>query len=93
MIRFDECKIPVKLMGKTFLDWTSNQVRPHFWPRLYEALGSPQFTSTVHVDNDSILSDEETSETKDQYYISKDDQHDLNNDIPYGQIDRVFLHP
>ena len=28
-------------MGKTFLDWTDNGVQPHFWLRLYEAIGKP----------------------------------------------------
>lgn len=29
-------------MGKTFLDWTDEDVVPHFWERLYEAIGKPQ---------------------------------------------------
>ena len=28
-------------MGKTFLDWSDLNVQPHFWSRLYEAIGSP----------------------------------------------------
>ena len=28
-------------MGKTFLDWTNDRVQPHFWLRLYEAIGPP----------------------------------------------------
>lgn len=28
-------------MGKTFLDWSDFTVQPHFWTRLFEALGHP----------------------------------------------------
>ncbi|KAH3753768.1 hypothetical protein DPMN_188418 [Dreissena polymorpha] len=31
----------MKLMGKTFLDWTDTTVQPHFWARLNVAIGSP----------------------------------------------------
>ena len=41
LIRYDSCKVPAKLMGTTFLDWTSDEVRPHFWKRLFESVGEP----------------------------------------------------
>lgn len=41
LIKFDKCKVPAKLMGKTFLDWSDDDVQPHFWPRLREAIGEP----------------------------------------------------
>ena len=41
LIKYSKCKVPGKLMGKTFLDWTDNGVQPHFWLRLYEAIGPP----------------------------------------------------
>ncbi|KAL3854801.1 hypothetical protein ACJMK2_014050, partial [Sinanodonta woodiana] len=41
LIKLDDCKIPAKLMGQTFLDWTNLDVRPHFWQRLAEAVGKP----------------------------------------------------
>ena len=30
-------------MCKTFLDWTSEEVRPHFWKRLFESVGEPGY--------------------------------------------------
>ena len=41
LLRYDSCKVPAKLMGKTFLDWTNQDVRPHFWKRLFESVGEP----------------------------------------------------
>ncbi|XP_060084646.1 uncharacterized protein LOC132563899 [Ylistrum balloti] len=41
LIKFDKCKVPAKLMGKTFLDWTDVDIRPHFWQRLQDAIGDP----------------------------------------------------
>ena len=41
LIRYDSCKVPGKLLGRTFLDWTSDDVRPHFWKRLFESVGDP----------------------------------------------------
>ena len=41
LIRYDSCKVPGKLLGKTFLDWTNDDVRPHFWKRLVESVGEP----------------------------------------------------
>ena len=41
LLKYDSCKVPVKLLGKTFLDWTNNDVRPHFWKRLFESVGEP----------------------------------------------------
>ncbi|KAL4217208.1 TIR domain [Mactra antiquata] len=45
LIKFDDCKVPAKLMGKTFLDWSDVKVRPHFWSRLYEAIGEPAISN------------------------------------------------
>lgn len=28
-------------MGKTFLDWSDAKIHPHFWTRLFEAIGKP----------------------------------------------------
>ena len=33
--------MPAKLLGKTFLDWSNYDVRPHFWDRLSEAIQTP----------------------------------------------------
>ena len=41
LIKYDSCKVPGKLLGKTFLDWTNDDVKPHFWNRLVEAVGEP----------------------------------------------------
>lgn len=41
LIKFGKCKVPAKLMGKTFLDWTDKSVKPHFWGRLADFLGKP----------------------------------------------------
>ncbi|XP_062579626.1 interleukin-1 receptor accessory protein-like 1-B [Saccostrea cucullata] len=41
LIKYGKCKVPGKLMGKTFLDWTDSSVKPHFWSRLADFLGKP----------------------------------------------------
>ncbi|XP_052236157.1 interleukin-1 receptor accessory protein-like 1-A [Dreissena polymorpha] len=41
VIKYDSSRVPMKLMGKTFLDWTDTTVQPHFWARLNVAIGSP----------------------------------------------------
>ncbi|XP_033728378.1 interleukin-18 receptor accessory protein-like [Pecten maximus] len=41
LIKYDKCKVPGKLMGKTFLDWTDTSIQPHFWQRLQDAIGDP----------------------------------------------------
>lgn len=41
LIKYDKCKVPGKLMGKTFLDWTDETIQPHFWQRLKDAIGDP----------------------------------------------------
>ncbi|XP_064598580.1 interleukin-18 receptor accessory protein-like [Liolophura sinensis] len=41
LMKLDNCKVPAKLMGKTFLDWADLNVKPHFWERLKDAIGRP----------------------------------------------------
>lgn len=41
LLRYDDSRVPAKLLGQTFLDWSDVQVRPHFWARLLESLGEP----------------------------------------------------
>lgn len=41
VIKYDRSRVPMKLMGNTFLDWTDPSVQPHFWARLSGAIGSP----------------------------------------------------
>lgn len=41
IIKYDNSKVPGKLLGKTFLDWSDTKVKPHFWSRLNEAIGEP----------------------------------------------------
>ncbi|XP_021351214.1 uncharacterized protein LOC110448980 [Mizuhopecten yessoensis] len=49
LIKFDQCKVPAKLMGKTFLDWTDKDIQPHFWQRLQDAIGDPvDYTERNH---------------------------------------------
>jgi hypothetical protein len=57
LIKHDNSKVPGKLLGKTFLDWSDLKVQPHFWPRLFEAIGEPgKYTETgdTFQDTDSI---------------------------------------
>ncbi|XP_048775819.2 interleukin-1 receptor accessory protein-like 1 [Ostrea edulis] len=42
LIKYGKCKVPGKLLGKTFLDWTDKDVKPHFWSRLADFLGKPE---------------------------------------------------
>lgn len=51
-------------MGKTFLDWNDKNVQPHFWTRLYEAIGTPgdladqeQDLGTADVELDTVMED------------------------------------
>jgi hypothetical protein len=39
LVKYDGCKMPGKLMGRTFLDWNDKSVKPHFWDRLFKTLG------------------------------------------------------
>jgi hypothetical protein len=41
LIRYGKCKVPGKLMGKTFLDYVDKAIKPHFWQRLYDSIGKP----------------------------------------------------
>jgi len=51
VVKYDGCQVPVKLAGKTFLDWSDRKVRPHFWDRLYDAIGKPgDFTADPDVE-------------------------------------------
>ncbi|XP_060571444.1 interleukin-1 receptor accessory protein-like 1-B [Ruditapes philippinarum] len=57
LIKHDNSKVPGKLLGKTFLDWSDLKVQPHFWSRLFEAIGEPgKYTETgdTFQDTDSI---------------------------------------
>ncbi|KAJ8306681.1 hypothetical protein KUTeg_015722 [Tegillarca granosa] len=38
LIKHDKCKVPRKLMGKTFLDWACYKERPYFWKRLFQSI-------------------------------------------------------
>ncbi|XP_071149837.1 interleukin-1 receptor accessory protein-like 1-B [Mytilus edulis] len=41
LIKYGKCKVPAKLMGKTFLDFTDKTIAQHFWQRFYDAIGKP----------------------------------------------------
>ena len=61
LVKLDTCKVPVKLMGKTFLDWSNPDVRPHFWDRLYQSVGEPDVTANnddVTANNDDVTTKE-----------------------------------
>lgn len=60
LIKFGKCKVPAKLMGKTFLDWTDKSVKPHFWSRLADFLGKPgNFRNSMKSEEDK-QKDQET---------------------------------
>lgn len=60
LIKFGKCKVPAKLMGKTFLDWTDKSVKPHFWSRLADFLGKPgNFRNSLKSEEDK-QKDQET---------------------------------
>ncbi|XP_053386390.1 interleukin-18 receptor accessory protein-like isoform X2 [Mercenaria mercenaria] len=64
LIKHDTCKVPGKLMGKTFLDWSDDKVQPHFWTRLFEAIGEPgKFTHTGDGNQDTDDISRKLSET------------------------------
>ena len=37
-ILYKPCKVPRLLLDKTYLDWTNEEVKPHFWDLLYKSL-------------------------------------------------------
>ncbi|XP_074662237.1 uncharacterized protein LOC141914825 [Tubulanus polymorphus] len=41
IVKLDDCKIPSKLLGKTYLDWMDVNVKENFWKRLYSAIDKP----------------------------------------------------
>ncbi|XP_052813820.1 interleukin-1 receptor accessory protein-like [Mya arenaria] len=69
VIKYDQSKVPLKLTGKTFLDWNDNKVKPHFWARLFDAIGKPgDLQSDVELNNRHRLSsdDFDTTNTDDE---------------------------
>ncbi|KAK3577183.1 hypothetical protein CHS0354_037522 [Potamilus streckersoni] len=67
LIKLDDCKIPAKMMGRTFLDWTNLDVRPHFWQRLAEAVGKPGDFGIKQEETDKFeVHDEQKEEQLDQ---------------------------
>ena len=69
-------------MGKTFLDWTDTSVRPHFWSRLYEALGEPGKFGNVDYNTEPSL---EVTE-KDSKYVNIE-----NQDIKSGLSEALIM--
>ncbi|KAL5005795.1 hypothetical protein ScPMuIL_016953 [Solemya velum] len=55
LVKLDECQVPAVWLGKTFLDYANEDVRPHFWTRLFTAMGDPAGFKT---DDDWINDDE-----------------------------------
>ncbi|XP_052079934.1 interleukin-1 receptor accessory protein-like 1-B isoform X2 [Mytilus californianus] len=41
LIKYGKYKVPAKLIGKTFLDFTDKTIAQHFWQRFYDAIGKP----------------------------------------------------
>ncbi|KAJ8306683.1 hypothetical protein KUTeg_015724 [Tegillarca granosa] len=41
ILKLDSCNVPRKLMGKSFLDWTSSTDKSFFWKRLFRSIGKP----------------------------------------------------
>lgn len=63
-------------MGKTFLDWSDVKVQPHFWTRLFEAIGEPG-KYIYNSDTDSV--NRKLSETfgePDRTYFPKDNENE-----------------
>lgn len=53
-------------MGKTFLDWSDVKVQPHFWTRLFEAIGPPgKFEIQTDDKKDEKMTTEGTKEAVD----------------------------
>ncbi len=44
-------------MNIHYLDWVDEKIRPHFWNKLFLALGEPAFDKTDQDDNDNDKND------------------------------------
>ncbi|XP_066264079.1 uncharacterized protein [Branchiostoma lanceolatum] len=84
VVKIDQCKVPTMLIGRTFLDWTNENVRPHFWQRLENAIGPDQKVRDRkdHKDNQ----EEEAEEKEEEETITAEDDRDHKNNAVNGHI-------
>ncbi|XP_078620953.1 uncharacterized protein LOC144887545 [Branchiostoma floridae x Branchiostoma japonicum] len=77
VVKIDQCKVPTMLIGRTFLDWTNENVRPHFWQRLENAIGADEKVRNRKDDKDNQEEDDEEEET----ITAADDRERRNNAV------------
>ncbi|KAK3083134.1 hypothetical protein FSP39_014872 [Pinctada imbricata] len=88
LIKYSKCKVPGKLMGKTFLDWTDEGVKPHFWTRLYDAIGEPGNYKEIDEKDEEENLVQENYKQEQKFDLEKKDENAMgqgHDDIVTGQ--------
>ncbi|VDI80897.1 Hypothetical predicted protein [Mytilus galloprovincialis] len=81
LIKYGKCKVPAKLMGKTFLDFTDKTIAQHFWQRFYDAIGKPgDDLQKIEEGEDEgqIKYIEKSPVTEENSQVNENDQNDQN---------------
>eukprot|EP00058_Branchiostoma_floridae_P017516 XP_002603004.1 hypothetical protein BRAFLDRAFT_84739 [Branchiostoma floridae] len=58
VVKYDDCKIPMEIALRTYLDWTEPMARERFWANLHEWLGPPSPTGYLGEGEDKEEEDE-----------------------------------
>ncbi|XP_078701834.1 uncharacterized protein LOC144927913 isoform X2 [Branchiostoma floridae x Branchiostoma belcheri] len=80
VVKIDQCKVPTMLIGRTFLDWTNENVRPHFWQRLENAIG-PDEKVRNRKDNKETPEEEEEKEEEEETITAAGDHDHCGNAV------------
>ena len=92
IIKYGKCKIPAKLMGNTFLDWTNESVKPHFWNRLGDFLGKPgNFRSSLDSAEEKPKKTSETVTSSSYAPLSRMTSEYDSDFLDMESLDDVFL--
>ena len=92
LIKYGKCKVPAKLMGKTFLDWTDESVKPHFWNRLGDFLGKPgNFRSSLESAEEKPKETTETVTSSSSVLLSRMTSEYDSDFVDMESSDDVFL--
>ncbi|XP_035660893.1 toll-like receptor 4 [Branchiostoma floridae] len=83
VVKIDQCKVPTMLIGRTFLDWTNENVRPHFWQRLENAIGPDEKVRNRKDDKDNQEEDDDDDEEE---TITAADDHERRNNAVNGHV-------
>jgi hypothetical protein len=92
LIKYGKCKVPGKLLGRTFLDWTDKDVKPHFWSRLADFLGKPgNFRSSLESEDEKTKDPATDTATINLIRMTSDYDSDfLDSDDVFLSSDKVL---